>query len=85
MGPDGAASVVFRDEIAKAENPEEKRKEKIGEFSDVFANPYVAASRGFIDDVIDPQDLRPKVIAALELLATKKSEDVSRKHGNMPV
>jgi acetyl-CoA carboxylase carboxyltransferase component len=85
MGPEGAANVVFRDEIAQAENPEEKRKEKIKEFRDVFANPYVAASRGYIDDVIDPQDLRPKVIAALELLVTKKSEQMPRKHGNMPV
>lgn len=85
MGPEGAANVVFRDEIAKAPNPEEKRKEKIKEFRDVFANPYVAASRGYIDDVIDPQELRPKVIAALELLTTKKSEQIQRKHGNMPV
>lgn len=85
MGPDGAANVVFRDEIAKAENPEEKRKQKIKEFSEVFANPYVAASRGYIDDVIDPQELRPKVIAALELMLTKKPEGVPRKHGNMPV
>ena len=85
MGPEGAANVVFRDEIAQAENPEEKRKEKIKEFRDVFANPYVAASRGYIDDVIDPQDIRPKVISALELLVTKKSEQVPRKHGNMPV
>ena len=85
MGPDGAANVVFRDEIASAPDPEAKRKEKIKEFRDVFANPYVAASRGYIDDVIDPQELRPKVIAALELLVTKKSEQISRKHGNMPV
>lgn len=85
MGPDGAANVVFRDEIAKAPDPEAKRKEKIKEFSEVFANPYVAASRGYIDDVIDPQDLRPKVVAALELLVTKKSEQMPRKHGNMPV
>jgi acetyl-CoA carboxylase carboxyltransferase component len=85
MGPDGAANVVFRDEIAQAEDPEAKRKEKIKEFRDVFANPYVAASRGYIDDVIDPQDLRPKVIAALELLVSKKSEQMPRKHGNMPV
>ncbi|MGI6642527.1 MAG: acyl-CoA carboxylase subunit beta [Bacillota bacterium] len=85
MGPEGAANIVFRDEIAKADNPEEKRKEKIQEFRNVFANPYVAASRGFIDDVIDPQEIRPKVIGALELLVTKKAEVPPRKHGNMPV
>lgn len=85
MGPEGAANVVFRDEIAKAENPEAKRQEKIKEFRDVFANPYVAASRGYIDDVIEPQELRPKVISALELLVTKKAEYLPKKHGNMPV
>lgn len=85
MGPDGAANVVFRDEIAAASDPEAKRKEKVKEFSDTFANPYVAASRGFIDDVIDPQELRPKVIAALELLVTKKTEQMPKKHGNIPL
>ncbi len=85
MGPEGAANIVFRDEIGKAENPEEKRKEKIQEFRNVFANPYVAASRGFVDDVIDPQELRLRVIGALELLVTKKADTPVRKHGNMPV
>ncbi|HHW18277.1 MAG TPA: methylmalonyl-CoA carboxyltransferase [Firmicutes bacterium] len=85
MGPEGAANVVFKDEIAAAENPEEKRKEKIKEFRDVFANPYVAASRGYVDDVIDPQELRPKVIGALELTITKRPEVMPKKHGNMPV
>lgn len=85
MGPEGAANVVFKNEIASAENPEERRKEKIQEFRDVFANPYVAASRGYIDDVIDPAEIRPKVIEALELLSTKKAESLFKKHGNMPV
>jgi acetyl-CoA carboxylase carboxyltransferase component len=85
MGPEGAANVVFRDEIASAENPEERRKEKIKEFRDVFANPYVAASRGYIDDVIDPSEIRPKVIEAFELLATKRGEGLPKKHGNIPV
>ncbi|HHY76213.1 MAG TPA: methylmalonyl-CoA carboxyltransferase [Firmicutes bacterium] len=85
MGPEGAANVVFRDEIAKAENPEAKRQEKIKEFRDVFANPYVAASRGYIDDVIEPQELRPKVISALELMVTKKAEYLPKKHGNIPL
>ncbi len=85
MGPEGAANVVFKDEIGKADNPEEKRQEKIQEFRTVFANPYVAASRGFVDDVIDPQELRVRVIGALELLITKRAEAPTRKHGNMPV
>ncbi len=85
MGPEGAANVVFKDEIGKADNPEEKRQEKIQEFRTVFANPYVAASRGFVDDVIDPQELRVRVIGALELLITKRAEAPARKHGNMPV
>ncbi len=85
MGPEGAANIVFRDEIGSAENPEERRKEKIKEFRDVFANPYVAASRGYIDDVIDPQEIRPKVIGAFELLSTKRAESLPKKHGNMPV
>lgn len=85
MGPEGAANVVFKDEIASSPNPEEKRREKIKEFRDVFANPYVAASRGYIDDVIDPALLRPSVIGALEITATKRVDTVPRKHGNMPV
>jgi acetyl-CoA carboxylase carboxyltransferase component len=85
MGPEGAANIVFRHEIKGAENPEEKRQEKIEEFRNVFANPYVAASRGYIDDVIEPSYLRPKVIGALELVITKKYEGLPKKHGNMPL
>lgn len=85
MGPEGAANIVFKKEIARAENPEEKRKEKIKEFRELFANPYVAAARGYVDDVIDPQELRPKVIGALELTITKRAESMPKKHGNMPV
>jgi len=85
MGPDGAANVVFRKEIGEAEDPAAKREEKISEFREVFANPYVAASRGYIDDVIDPQELRPRVIGALELTATKREEKAPRKHGNIPL
>ena len=85
MGPEGAANVVFRDAIAKAEDPEAERSKKIKEFWDVFANPYVAAGRGYIDDVIDPQELRPRIIGALELCITKRAEELPKKHGNMPV
>lgn len=85
MGPEGAANVVFKDEIGKAEDPEAKRVEKIEEFRNVFANPYVAASRGYIDDVIDPQYLRIKVIGALEMVTTKREERLPKKHGNIPL
>ncbi len=85
MGPEGAANVVFRKEIGEAEDPAAKRTEKIQEFRNVFANPYVAASRGYIDDVIDPQELRPRVIGALELTSTKMVESSPKKHGNMPL
>lgn len=85
MGPEGAANVVFRDEIAAAENPEAKRQEKIEEFRNVFANPYVAAARGYIDDVIDPQHLRVKVIGALEMTVTKRQGRLPKKHGNIPL
>lgn len=85
MGPEGAANIIFRDEIAKAENPAEARKQKIAEFKDKFANPYVAAARGFVDDVIDPAEIRPKVITALEMCKSKVEERPAKKHGNIPV
>ena len=85
MGPEGAANVVFRKEISEAEDPAAKRAEKIKEFREVFANPYVAAGRGYIDDVIDPQELRPRVIGALELTSTKMIEQSRKKHGNIPL
>jgi len=85
MGPEGAANVVFRKEISEAEDPAAKRAEKIKEFREVFANPYVAAGRGYIDDVIDPQELRPRVISALEITATKMVEQSRKKHGNIPL
>ncbi len=85
MGPEGAANIVFRKEIGDAEDPVAKRKEKIQEFRDLFANPYVAASRGYIDGIIDPQEIRPTVIGALELMSTKKAESTPKKHGNIPL
>ncbi len=85
MGPEGAANIIFRDEIAKAPDPEAARQAKVKEFREVFANPYVAASRGYIDDVIEPEELRPKIIGALELCRTKSEARPVKKHGNMPV
>src|SRR5207249_5043077 len=64
MGPEGAVNIVYRRELEKAEDPEKLRREKVEEFRDRFANPYIAAERGYIDDVIQPRDTRPKLIAA---------------------
>jgi len=85
MGPEGATNIVYRAEIAKSENPEETRERLIQEYRDKFANPYVAAARGYIDDVIDPRETRPKVIKALEMLKTKKVTDPPKKHSNIPL
>jgi len=85
MGPDGAANIIFKKDIENAEDPVEARKEKIQEYKDKFANPYKAAARGFVDDVIEPQYTRVRVASALEMLATKREERPAKKHGNLPV
>lgn len=85
MGPDGAANIIFKKEIESAEDPHAKRAEKIEEYKNAFANPYKAASRGYVDDVIDPALTREKVRSAFEILASKKEAGVDRKHGNFPV
>lgn len=85
MGPDGAANIIFRDEIKDAADPMTKRQEKIDEYRNKFANPYVAAARGFVDDVIDPATIRPTLINALEMCITKREGRPAKKHGNIPV
>ncbi len=85
MGPDGAANIIFRKEIAEAPNPKEMRQQRIEEFRDRFANPYVAAARGYVDAVIDPADLRPRLINAFETLQSKSETRPAKKHGNLPV
>ncbi|KAA0239377.1 acyl-CoA carboxylase subunit beta [bacterium] len=85
MGPDGAANIVYREEIAKAENPEARRKELIDEYREKFANPYIPAGRGFLDDVIDPRATRAKIISALEMLQNKADRNPPKKHGNIPL
>ncbi|TDA67715.1 MAG: methylmalonyl-CoA carboxyltransferase [Clostridia bacterium] len=85
MGPDGAANIVFRKEIEEAENPVEVRRQKIEDYRNLFANPYRAASRGFIDDVLDPAETRPHLTAALESLVNKRETRPGKKHGNIPV
>ncbi|NLC76273.1 MAG: methylmalonyl-CoA carboxyltransferase [Clostridia bacterium] len=85
MGPEGAANIIFRKEIAGAEDPVAVRQEKIDEYRERFANPYVAAGRGYVDTVIDPAETRPYLIQSLEALATKKESRPGKKHGNFPV
>ncbi|MDI6860605.1 MAG: carboxyl transferase domain-containing protein [Caldisericia bacterium] len=85
MGAEGAAEIIFRKEIQSAENKEEMRKLKIKEFRDMFANPYRAAERGYIDDVIDPAETREKIAKALIFLKTKSQEIPNKKHGNIPL
>ena len=85
MGPEGAVNVISRREIAAADDPEAKRAELIEEYRGQFANPYVAASRGYLDDVIDPADTRPAIIRALRMMENKVDSSPPRKHGNIPL
>jgi len=85
MGAEGAVGVLYRKELADTTNPEENRQRIIGEFKEKFANPYVAAERGFVDEVIEPRYTRPKLIRALSLLKNKRDSNPPRKHGNIPL
>jgi propionyl-CoA carboxylase beta chain len=85
MGAQGAANIIFAKEIVNSENPEEVRQQKIEEYREKFANPYVAASRGMVDDVIDPRETRIKIIQALEMLRNKTETRPNKKHGNIPL
>lgn len=85
MGAEGAVGILYRREIGDAGNPEELRKAKISELEDKFANPYVAAEHGFIDEVIEPSATRPKLIRALRLLRNKRDQNPPKKHGNIPL
>lgn len=85
MGPDGAANIIFKKDIAASENPSETRQQKIEEYRDKFSNPYVAASRGYVDDVIEPAETRKRIIYALEMLNTKRENRPAKKHGNIPL
>ena len=85
MGPEGAVSIIHREELVVADDPEEVKKQLAKEYRDRWANPYVAAGRGYIDDVIDPAETRPKVISALEMLRNKRDTLPPKKHGNIPL
>ena len=85
MGPDGAVNILYRRELSAASDPDALRTEKVEEFRDKLANPFVAASRGYIDEVIPPRATRPKLIAALRSLEGKRAKNPPKKHGNIPL
>jgi methylmalonyl-CoA decarboxylase alpha subunit len=85
MGPEGAANIIFKRDIENAENPAAARADKIQDYKDRFATPYIAASRGYVDDVIEPSTTRQRLISAFDMLASKRETRPSKKHGNLPV
>jgi len=85
MGPDGAVNVLYRRELAAAADADALRKQKVADFREKFANPYVAADRGFVDEIIEPRDTRRKIVAGLEMARTKRDRNPPKKHGNMPL
>jgi propionyl-CoA carboxylase beta chain len=85
MGAKGAAEIIFRKEISEADQPEAKLKEKEKEYTDMFANPYKAAERGYVDEVIRPEETRQKLIKAFKMLENKVANLPKKKHGNIPL
>jgi propionyl-CoA carboxylase beta chain len=85
MGPHGAAEIIFKKEIDKAKDKEKALTEKVKEYTEKFANPYIAAGRGYVDDVIEPKETRPRIIRALEMLENKVDTNPKKKHGNIPL
>ena len=85
MGPEGAVNILYKREIETAADPAAQRAKRVEEFREKFANPYVAASRGFVDEVIRPRQTRAKLIAALARLETKRDKNPPKKHGNIPL
>jgi propionyl-CoA carboxylase beta chain len=85
MGPKGAVEILFRREIAESDDPAAATDARMNEYRDKFAHPYVAAGRGYLDDIIDPRDTRPRLIDALETLRTKRDRNPPKKHGNIPL
>ena len=85
MGPKGAVEILFRRELDEAEDAEAAEAEQIEEYREKFANPYIAAARGYVDDVIDPRETRERLISALDMLQNKRDKNPPRKHGNIPL
>ncbi len=85
MGPKGAVEILFRKQIAEADDPQAEAAAKEAEYRERFAHPYIAAARGYVDDVIDPRETRPRLISALDMLRDKRDENPWKKHGNIPL
>ncbi len=85
MGPEGAVNIIFRKELAKAKDPEKRRAELVAEYREKFAHPYIAAARGYIDDIIEPRFTRTRIINGLEMLSNKRDANPAKKHGNIPL
>jgi propionyl-CoA carboxylase beta subunit len=85
MGPEGAVNIIFRKELSAAKDQQAERQRLIADYRAKFANPYKAAELGYVDEVIKPEDTRPRVIRALQMLSTKRQENPPKKHGNIPL
>ena len=85
MGPKGAVEIIFKNEIENARNPKKETERLINEYREKFANPYIAAERGYIDSVIKPHETRAELIKGLEMLASKVDSNPKKKHGNIPL
>jgi propionyl-CoA carboxylase beta chain len=85
MGPKGAAEIIFRKEIQSSKNPKELLAQKEKEYREKFANPYLAAERGYVDEVIYPTDTRLRLIQSLQMIESKVEENPGKKHGNIPL
>ena len=85
MGPEGAVNILYRDELAAAADPDARRAELVADYIARYANPYIAAARGYLDDIIEPHETRPRLIASLRSLAGKRDTNPRKKHGNIPL
>ena len=85
MGPEGAVNIIYRDQMAQSADPEATRAAYVREYRDKFANPYAAASLGYVDEVIRPRQTRAKIISALKMLRNKRQQNPPKKHGNIPL
>ncbi len=85
MGAEGAVNIIFKDGIGAADDPIAEKTRLVAEYEAEFANPYVAAARGYVDEVIKPAETRPRLIRALEILADKRDTNPRKKHGNIPL
>jgi propionyl-CoA carboxylase beta chain len=85
MGVDGAVNIIFKDQIASAKDPKARQAELVADYQEKFANPYIAAARGYVDEVIEPRHTREKLIVALDMLKNKRDSNPPKKHGNLPL